>query len=154
MTGTMNRRSVPEDSKWAAVWFRISGETLNPEEIGAALGLMATHSHLKGQRSRSNVLYRDSRWSLKSPLNKADSLDKHLGWLLDKLEPKFEEVRSLSQKYQIDFFCGFASVNGQGGFVLDGVMLARIAKFGVPLGIDLYPPPSVEEDEENGFAEP
>ena len=74
-------------------------------------------------------------------------MDKHLGWLLDRLEPKIEEVRSLSRLHRLDFFCGFGSVNGQGGFILDGAMLARIAKFGISLGIDLYPPLPIEENE-------
>jgi hypothetical protein len=103
-------------------------------------------TRLKGQRSRSNVVYREALWSLKSPLKKSDNLDKHLGWLLDRLEPKALEVRSLSRLHRVALFCGFASVDGQGGFVLNGVMLARLAEFGVPLGLDLYPAQPIDEE--------
>jgi len=64
----------------------------------------------------------------------------HLKWLLDSLEPKRDVIRELSRKYRIDFFCGFASMNQQGGFTLDSVTLARLAELGVPLELDLYPP--------------
>jgi len=147
MAHTTNKLITAEDSKWSAASFRICSELLNLEEIETTLGIKATLSHLARQRSQSNVVYRESLWSLKSPLNKAEGLDKHLGWLLDRLEPKVEEVRSLSRLHRLDFFCGFGSVNGQGGFILDSAMLARIAKFGISLGIDLYPPLPIEEYE-------
>jgi len=119
---------------------------LNLGEIDAALGLRATHSHTTGERSPSNVVYRESLWSLKSPLSKAE-----IGQASGVADRKTgaEQVQSLSRKYRVDFFCGFGSANGQGGFVLGGAMLTRIAKFGVPLGLDLYPPlPQEENDEE------
>lgn len=148
MARTTKKLIAEEKSKWSAASFRICGEILNLEEIEKMLDIKATSSHLKGQPSRSNVVYRESLWSLKSPLNKGESLDKHLGWLLDTLEPRVEEVRSLSRLHRLDFFCGFGSENGQGGFTLDGPMLSRLAKFGVPLGLDLYPPLPSEENED------
>jgi hypothetical protein len=148
MAHTTNKLVGKENSKWSAASFRICGEMLSLEEIEKMLGFKATSSHLKGQRSRSDVVFRESLWSLESPLNKGESLDKHLGWLLDTLEPRVEEVRSLSRLHRLDFFCGFGSENGQGGFTLDGPMLSRLAKFGVPLGLDLYPPLAGEENED------
>jgi len=148
MAPTTNKLIAEENCKWSAASFRICGEILNLEEIEKTLGIKATLSHLKGQGSRSNVVYRESLWSLKSLLNRSESLDKHLAWLLDRLESKVEEVRSLSRLHRLDFFCGFGSVNGQGGFILDSVILARLAKFGISLGIDLYPPLSMDENED------
>jgi hypothetical protein len=148
MADTTNKLPAEQNSRWSAASFRICGEMLDLEEIEKTLGIKPTASHLKGQRSRSNVVYRESLWSLKSPLKRAESLDKHLAWLLDRLEPKVEEVRFLSRSHRLDFFCGFGSVNGQGGFILDGVRLARIARFGIALGIDLYPPLPMEENQD------
>jgi hypothetical protein len=42
-------------------------------------------------------------------------------------------------------FCGFSSGNGQGGFTLDSDTLTRIAKLGIPLIVDLYPPAIVKD---------
>lgn len=141
--------STREYSKWSAASFRICDELLDLGEIEKTLGIKATRSHLKGQqRSRSNAVFPESLWSLSSPLNKSDSLEKHLEWLLDRLEPKVEEIKYLSRFHRLDFFCGFASTNGQGGFILQPLLLLRLAKFGIPLGLDLYPPPPTGEDEE------
>jgi hypothetical protein len=72
----------------------------------------------------------------------------HLNWLLDSLEPKLVVVRTLSEKYQIEFFCEFSSGQGEGGFTLDSNTLTRIAKFGIRLVVDLYPPSmEIEIDE-------
>jgi hypothetical protein len=72
-------------------------------------------------------------------------LAEHLRWLLDAVEPKADVLRSLSAKYQVLLFCGFSSGNGQGGFTLDSHTLTQIAKLGVPLIVDLYPPAIAED---------
>jgi hypothetical protein len=66
-------------------------------------------------------------------------------WILDRLEPRLDALRTLSAKYRVDLFGGFSSGSGQGGFTLDSTTLARIAKLGVPLIVHLYPPRVREE---------
>ena len=73
------------------------------------------------------------------------NLTDHLKWLLDRLEPRLDVIRTLPAEYQVDLFCGFSSGSGQGGFTLDSTTLARIAKLGVPLNVDLHLP-GVDED--------
>jgi hypothetical protein len=120
------------------------GETLQPEEVEAMLGLHATRTHRKGDRrgDRNDAVWRESLWSLESPQGKDRDLPEHLDWLLDALEPKLDVLRSFSVKYRVDLFCGFSSGTGQGGFALDHDRLSRIAKLGVPIVFDLYPPDS------------
>ena len=67
-------------------------------------------------------------------------MEDHLKWLLDQVETRSEIVRDLARRFRVDFFCGFASVTGQGGFTLNPSTLARLGKLGVPLALDLYPP--------------
>jgi hypothetical protein len=133
---------MDDEGKWSKAGLRIFGETLQPEEIGLALGLKATHTYLKGElMSPGHTSVRqESGWLLDSPVSKRSDMVDHLKWLLDSLEPKRDVIRELSRKYRIDFFCGFASMNQQGGFTLDSVTLARLAELGVPLELDLYPP--------------
>jgi hypothetical protein len=83
-------------------------------------------------------------------------MEHHLKWVLDTLEPRFELIRELAAVYKMDFFCGFSSGNGQGGFDLNGEMLARLARFGIPLTLNLYPPEaatSVEAHSDSGDPE-
>jgi len=56
-------------------------------------------------------------------------------------------LKTLLTTCKIRLSCGFSSGNGQGGFTLDSVTLQRIARLGVPLVLDLYPP-TVDRDED------
>ncbi len=110
------------------------------------LGLEATHTHLKGALfgPGQTAVRRESGWLLQSPLSKRSDMIEHLRWLLDALEPKREVIQEVSRKYRIDFFCGFASLNGQGGSRLTAALSPRVADLGVPLALDLDPP-GIEE---------
>lgn len=142
---------MEEHRKWSKASLRIFSEELLPDEVGAVLGLRATSVHVKGEpRSRHHKdVWRDSFWYLASPLGDERVMGDHLNWLLDSLEPRMDAVMKLSETCRIDLFCGFSSENGQGGFTLDPATLARIARLGVPLILDLYPP-SIEIDEGGG----
>jgi hypothetical protein len=96
--------------------------------------------------SGGSGVWRESAWILSSPLDKSENLAKHLKWLLDRLEPKAVAVRALWEKYRVDIFCGFSSGSGQGGFALYPETLARLAKLGIPVGFDLYPPSDIEDE--------
>jgi hypothetical protein len=140
---------MDDKGMWSRASLRIFGDALKPEEIGSALGLKATHVHLKGEllSPKHTTVRRESGWLLESPLSKRSDMVDHLKWLLDSLGPKRDVIRELSRKYRIDLFCGFASVNGQGGFTLDSVTLARLGELGVPLALDLYQPGPAEIDD-------
>jgi hypothetical protein len=130
------------DRKWSRGSLRLFGETPQPEEIEATLGLKATCLYSNGQRksSEGEAVWRESLWSLQSPLGDDANIADHVEWLLDSIERKRDVVRALSRKYRIDLFCGFSSANGQGGFTLNSVTIARIAKLGAPLVVKLYLP--------------
>jgi hypothetical protein len=134
------------DGKWSRASLRIFGDTLDPDMVGSVLGLEATPTHPKGELfgPGQTAVRRESGWLLQSPLSKRSGMIQHLKWLLDALEPQREVIQGLSRKYRIDFFCGFASLHGQGGFTLDSGTLSRVADPGVPLALDLYPP-GIEE---------
>jgi len=136
---------------WSRATLRIFGDALQPDEVGVALKIEASHAHLKGQeRSRGRGTWSESAWLLASPLAKKRGLDEHIRWLLERLDDKVEIVRELGRKYRIDIFCGFSSGSGQGGFTLDGATLERLAKLGVPLALDLYPPPPADDGVDEG----
>ena len=143
--------AVEEGRGWSHASLRIFGEALQPDEVGAALGIEASYVHLKGQRhGRNGPAWRESAWLLQSPLGKEHGLDEHIKWLLERIEDKVDVVRKLCGEYRIDVFCGFSSGCGQGGFTLDSKTLERIAKLGVSLALDLYPPFPSEENENAG----
>jgi hypothetical protein len=69
----VTERVLLENEKWSQASLRIGGETLQPADIEAALGLRATRTHLKGQPRSERVpvrkaVWQDSMWLLSSPL--------------------------------------------------------------------------------------
>ena len=131
--------------------FRLNGDELRPDEINKILGLEPTSSGLKGERfsTRHNGVRRTSFWLLQSPLDASQPLEEHLEWLLDRLEPKTDSIKSLVEKWYGDFFCGLFSEDLQGGATIESGLLRRLAQMGIPLVLDLYPPegpPKVDEE--------
>ncbi len=140
------------DEKWFAASLRISGDTLQPEDIDRILGLKPTRIHRRGEpRGRhgksAETHWSHSLWSLESPLGEGRDLAEHLKWLLDALEPRVSVLKKLAEQYRIDLFCGFSSRSGQGGLVLDAAILRRLAGLGIPITLDLYPPGQPDADE-------
>jgi hypothetical protein len=137
------------ESRWSKAAFCIYGDTLQPDEISRDLGLQATNSGLKGERQSKypkTRQLRTSMWILGSPLDDHLPLQDHLGWLLDALESKLDVVRGTATRYDARLFCGYSSEHGQGGCTFDIALLERLARLGVPLVLDLYPPGPVTLD--------
>jgi hypothetical protein len=144
----MARRILDEEEKWSQASLCIYSETLTHEQIGTALGLKATRTHSKGQPRSKQVrkyLHKDWAWILSTPTGGHPNLVEHLRWLLDAIEPRADALRALSADCKVLLMCGFSSGNGQGGFTLDSPTLERIARLGVSLVLDLYPP-SVDDE--------
>lgn len=138
----MNCIANEGEQKWSRAALRISGDTLDPDQITAILGSEPTQSGIKGERfsTRHSAARRTSFWLLESPLKDSLPLADHLKWLLDLIEPKRDLIGSVAEKWRVDFFCGFSSENGQGGTTFDSDLLCHLAHLGVPLVLDLYPP--------------
>jgi hypothetical protein len=140
----MDPQILEEDEKWSRASLCIYSETLTHDEIGATLGIEATRTHSKGQPrgkvGSKTFVYRDWAWFLSTPMGGHPNLAEHLKWVLDIIEPRLDALRMLLATCKVVLYCAFSSGNGQGGFTLDSVMLQRIARLGVPLVLDLYPP--------------
>jgi len=137
-----NTGIMAASEKWSRASLRITGDTLKPDEVGAILGLDATRSGLKGERIgvRHSAVRRTSFWILQCPLDTTFPLQDHLNWLLNILDEKRDLIISISENWKVEFFCGFSSENGQGGAIFEPALLRRLASFGIPLILDLYPP--------------
>jgi hypothetical protein len=144
---------LDEDQKWYRASFRIVGDLLQPEEISEILGLQATRSARKGEDS-GTLLGKPSRisfWMMECPPDFRQPMEDQLKWLLERLEPKADSITALADRFSVEFFCGFSSGNGQGGFELNCTLLARLANLRAFLVLDLYPP-SGESHQEGGTA--
>jgi hypothetical protein len=137
--------SVKNDEKWNAASLHISSSSLSAEEITELLDKKPTKSYEKGtllsKRNPKSQIRQDSLWILDSELHDSELLDWHIKQLVSFAEDKSAVFEQLSQKCNFLIFCGFASANGQGGFVLDSKLLAKMGKLKIDLVLDLYPEP-------------
>jgi uncharacterized protein DUF4279 len=147
------------DGEWWRASFSIFSVALTHQEISERIGLQPTRTRAKGDPRGArrmdgsvitSIVWHDSAWHLVCPLKSDKSLDQHIRWLLDTIEPRLPAINAISNECTlIRFFCGFSSEHGQGGFTLDAETLRRISKVGVKLDLDLYPPGHDEEPSEN-----
>src|SRR5260370_16589478 len=96
---------MDDEGKWSGASLRIFGGTLQPEEIGSALGLKATHTYLKGELlSPAHASVRqESGWLLQSPLSNRSDMVEHLKCLLASPQPKPHLISDLPRKYRLVF---------------------------------------------------
>jgi hypothetical protein len=140
---------LKDHSRWSKAAFCIYGDTLQPDEVNRDLGLQATNSGLKGERQSKFPKARPLRtsiWILDSPLDDHLPLEDHLKWLIDALEPKLDVVRGITKRYDARLSCGYSSDHGQGGCTFDVTLLERLARLGLPLVLNLYPPGPMNSD--------
>ncbi|KJS16094.1 MAG: hypothetical protein VR69_10865 [Peptococcaceae bacterium BRH_c4b] len=97
-----------EKEQWFKVSFRISGDILEPSEISDIIGIEPSESHKKGDAniglSKKGKLihyapHRTGLWIIKSGLEETNSLEEHILWLFEKLEPAKKWIREHKGKY-------------------------------------------------------
>ena len=124
--------------------FRLMGDLIQPDELTILLGIQPNFSHAKGDtfESRAGLLkHRTGIWALESE-NKLETtnLEKHLIFLLDKLEPVSSIVAELVLKFSlaVDFHCYWVSATGQGGPLISPETLMRVANLHAYLDFEIH----------------
>jgi hypothetical protein len=127
--------------------FRLIGDRLVTAEVTRETGIAPTFASDKGtarpstREGRQTITQRTGVWSLSSEGRLAStSLERHLIWLLDRIEPGRDPLRAAAEKYgaTADFFCYWLSATGSGGPEVSPGTLARIAGLNASLGFDCY----------------
>lgn len=129
--------------------FRIIGDKLDTDYITSLLGIKPDYSHMKGQPNNrtgkgGKVIvgppHKTGIWSINSELPETSSLEEHLTFLLETLEPMGDKVRELANDgYRVDFYCGFFVKHGaQGGFDISPEILERMGKMRINLAVSSF----------------
>ena len=130
--------------KWARGAIRITSEVITTREVTQKLRLKPTRTYEKGEHARTKsshpATWSASVWVLDSGLPSTAPLEAHIETLLDKLEDHTEVLQELAIENEVEFFLGFSSATGQGGFTLEHDILGRLAALPVAVTLDLYPP--------------
>ena len=135
-----------EDEKWSSAAFVATSKTLSLNQIQEIIGLPPSRFHNIGDpvssRSSTPVHNRDY-YSIQSKSLESESMEQHIEEILSLLEPRMDAIRRLSSEANLCLFCGFSSGNGQGGFGLSPELLSRLARLGLEVVLDLYPPDAI-----------
>jgi hypothetical protein len=136
--------------------FRLIGDRLDPATITEATGLAPKLAHRRGEAKpvpsgRAPAVWRSGLWLFDSAPQLSETentLDEHLSWLLDQLEPHVATLLALARDQSLvaDFFCGYFMTGRNRGFTLRPFTLARISQLEAELGIDVYIEGDAEEE--------
>jgi hypothetical protein len=123
---------------------RFGAPDLDPDAVTVALGLAPTEAHRRGEPRRTRratitgkpPTYRVGIWWLDSPLPTSATVQEHVEWLLDRLEPRAEEVRKIAATgIKPDFFVSVLPLSTQFGFELSPEVMRRIAALNIWFGV-------------------
>jgi Domain of unknown function (DUF4279) len=142
MTSDTVRKANPNCAETFAS-LRLYGDQLVPEEISRLLGTDPSDSAPKGLQTASpsgkSRIASTGRWILQSCDDVASAnLEDHIAWLLDRLDKAGIEPDRLPGVGRADVFCYWSSASGHGGPELSPDVLARLARYRLPLGLDIY----------------
>lgn len=124
------------------VGLRLLGE-LEPETITNRLGIRPSREFVKDQQvgtGRSGRAYEHSGWVVDSDGTvEADTIEPHLAWLLDLIEPRADELASiLASGVFGSIDCHWASPGASGGPWISPKSMTRMGALELPLIISFY----------------
>ena len=133
---------MPENPYLRRVWatLRIMGDDLDTDFITERLGLVPAHAHRRGEERVPGHQWSHGQWSLTSrdQLLPTD-LEDHVAWILDRIEPVREQFLDICNgDVEADIFC-FLECYGYGGPEVSPVLIGRLARLDLKLGLDIYP---------------
>jgi hypothetical protein len=88
------------------------GEALIPDEITQLLGAAPTESRMKGDvryRSREGreTIAKDGAWLLSADERTPADVDRQAAEIFGKLTDDLDKWKSLAQRFDVDFYCGW-----------------------------------------------
>ena len=144
----MNEEEISDQSvgegKWHSVGITIRAERLTAEEISSRLRAIPTSVARRGERISPNnpqsTLREVEIWSLRFRNPELRSFEHDFQRLLEFVSARESQFRDIASDCEVSVRCAFASENGQSGFVIDSKHLNTLARSGLDLWVDLFPP--------------
>ena len=129
----------------AMATIRVGGDDLSPEEITALLGANPTTAQYKGQEFPSKFASRvrkarSGMWSLEAIASEPEDFNGQVVELLDRLTGDLNIWRSISERFEIDIFCGWFMETSNDGVIISPETLRALSDRGITLMLDIYAP--------------
>jgi len=136
---TSNNTAVDEEHFiWYSASIRISGETLDFNQIADTLKLEPEHTHRKGEINPFELAYDSDMWLYTAAVPKTEPLDIHLITLWSSLKPHKEFLIELKKNSKIDLFCGYRSNSTTAGFGLSPAALEIVNELQIKLEVSVF----------------
>jgi hypothetical protein len=150
------RPSIPKNAPAGTVWFggpiewfritfRIFGANLIPSEITQTFGRKADQETEKGKQvlGKDGSFKRNARHGSCHLILKPEDTDE---WdcseavmeMLQRLPADVEIWKSLSDRYEIDFFIGLKMTSKNKGFSISPKVMTYLGERGIEIGFDVY----------------
>jgi hypothetical protein len=122
--------------------FTITGKSLDPEEVSAALSLSPYRAFKAGDKKGTG----DDRWShglwsiSTEGVVEADDLEAHIAWLLHQLEPEKSELVNVltEERVKARILCFFEMEKMNDGVEFSAALINRLAALDLPVALDIY----------------
>jgi hypothetical protein len=127
----------------SVVTLRIGSDDLIPDEITRLLGATPTHTQIKGEKfvggKTGHVrIAKMGMWRLCAKDREPEDIDSQIEEILSQTTSNLAIWRSISEKHEIDLFCGlFLGVSNE-GMELSAKSLAALGERGIKLALDIY----------------
>jgi hypothetical protein len=118
-----------------SVAFIVAGIGLDIEGISRTLKLEPSHTHRAGEPNMIGKLFPHDMWRLETSLSEVDSLDAHLKWLQERLNPYYDFIQSLKTNAEISIYCGINCDSDQCGFSLTPEALSIFTELGIKMEV-------------------
>jgi len=127
----------------SAVTLRIGSDDLIPDEITRLLGATPTRTETKGEKivGRKTGKVRIAKmgvWRLNALDREPEDMDSQIQEILSQTTSDLAVWQSLSEKHQIDLFCGLFLGGSNEGMTLSAKSLAALGERGIEMGLDIY----------------
>jgi len=123
----------------STVALRIFGDELVPEEVSALLKCEPTHSYRKGQlRQAPNYYAKTGSWFLEAADAEPGDIGAQIGDVLARVTSDLGVWRQLSQRFELDIYCGAFMQTTNDGIALSSETLLQLGQRGISLGVELY----------------
>jgi hypothetical protein len=123
------------------VSLRLFGEGVEPDEITRLLGCQPTSSRRKGDVIPDKRYHRVASkgiWLLQGQADSNVELERQVQSLLEIVTDDLSIWHDLTNRFQVDIFCGLFLNNVNRGFALSPELMKRLADRRIKIDFDIY----------------
>lgn len=121
---------------------RLFGDNLAPDEITQILQCTPTVAQRTGEvihyQSGRERIVKCGNWRLDATMAEPEDINGQVRWLLSQVESDPNVWKRLTQRFDVDIYCGLFMRRGNEGFSLAPDVMVLLGERGIHLGFEIY----------------